>query len=162
MQRYRAAAILLVLTSLVAATGVVSGQTPPSNVTRHTTRADIVPQAGPLEVYQLIIDFVPGAASAIRYHSGTSHNTVLAGELTIRYVDGERVVGVGESWTDAPFVVHQAMNLGDIPATVAASFVQPRGTTVSIPVASLQSPAPIPPGLPATAEFCEDVSVTRE
>jgi hypothetical protein len=104
MQRYRAAAILLALTSLVAVTGVVSGQTPPSNVTRHTTRADVAPQAGPLEMYQLIIDFVPGAVSTIHYHSGTSHNTVLAGVITIRYVDGERVVGVGERWTDAPFV----------------------------------------------------------
>jgi quercetin dioxygenase-like cupin family protein len=157
MQRYRAVAILLALTSLVAVTSVVSGQAPPSNVTRHTTRADVVPQAGPLEVYQLIIDFVPGAASTIHYHSGTSHNTVLAGEITIRYVDGERLVGVGESWTDAPFVVHQAMNLGDTPAIVAASFVQPTGTTVSIPVASLQSPAPTPPTLPTTADSsCED------
>jgi quercetin dioxygenase-like cupin family protein len=150
MKRSHAFSILIALTGLVAVGGVVSGQTPPRNVTRHTTNADIVPQAGPLEVYQLIIDFVPGAASAVHYHSGTSHNTVLAGEITIRYVDGERVVGVGEGWTDAPFVVHQAVNLGSVPATVAASFIQPKGTMVTIPVDSLQSPGPTPPPAPPT------------
>lgn len=160
MQRYRTAAILLALTSLVTVTSVVSGQTPPSNVTRHTTRANIAPQAGPLEVYQLIIDFAPGATSPFHYHSGTSHNTVLAGVITVRYADGEQMIGVGQSWTDPPFIVHQAMNLGTTPAVVAASFVQPTGALVSIPVASLHSPAPTLPS--ATTEFCEDVSVTCE
>lgn len=148
MQRSRAFAILLTLTSLVAVTGVVSGQTPPSTVIRHTTRADLVPQAGPLEIVQLTIDFVPGAASNVHYHSGVAHTTVLAGTITVRTADSEQLVGVGESWTDAPGGVHQALNLGDTPAVVVASFVQPKGAMVTIPVASLESPGPTPSPAP--------------
>jgi hypothetical protein len=38
--------------------------------------------------------------------------------------------------------VHEALNLGDEPATAATSFMQRNGATVTIPVASLQSPVP--------------------
>lgn len=162
MKRYRPAyrpvAILLAVAGLLAASGVVAGQPPPSNVARHTTRADVIPQAEPMEVVQIIFDFVPGAASTVHYHSGTSHNTVLAGEITVRYADGEQRVGVGQAWTDAPGVVHQAVNLGDTPATVVAVSVQPKGAPVTVPVASLQSPGPtLPPALPNTGDgSCED------
>ncbi len=158
MTRYRPLAILLAAAGLLAMSGVVASQTPPSNTTRHTTSADVIPQAGPLEVVQSIIDFVPGAASTVHYHSGTTHNTVLAGELTVRYATGEQRVGVGQAWTDAPGVVHQAVNLGSTPATVAAVFVQPKGAMVTVPVASLQSPGPtLPRALPNTGDgSCED------
>src|SRR5215212_6043719 len=129
MTRYRPVAILLAIVGLMAVTGVVSGQAPPSNVARYTTSGDVVPQAGPQEVIQTIFDFVPGAVTTIHYHSGTTHNTVLAGELTVRYANREQRVGVGQAWTDAPGVVHQAANLGSTPATVAAVFVQPKGAT---------------------------------
>jgi quercetin dioxygenase-like cupin family protein len=153
MKLYRALSTLLALTGLVALGGVVSGQAPPSNVIRHTTRADLVPQAGPLEIVQLTIDFVPGAASNMHYHSGVAHTTVLAGAITVRTADGDQQVGVGESWTDAPGAVHQALNLGDTPAVVVASFVQPKGAMITIPVASLQSPGPtLPPARPTTGD----------
>jgi quercetin dioxygenase-like cupin family protein len=163
MQRCRAFAMLIPLTGFIAFSGVVSAQAPPSNTTRHTTRADVAPQAAPLEVVQLTIDFVPGAASSIHYHSGVSHNTVLAGELTIRYADGERRVGVGEGWTDEPGVVHQAFNLGDKPATVVASFVQTKGAMVTIPVASFRAQNPtLPRALPNAGDGSCEADVACE
>ena len=158
MKRTRPLAILLAVVGLMVAGGVVSGQAPPSNVTRHTSSADVVPQAGPLEVVQSIIDFVPGAATPIHYHSGTAHTTVLAGAITLRHAGGDRHVGVGESWTDLPGVVHQALNLGDTPASVAVAFVQPKGAMVTVPVPSLESPGPtLPRALPDTGDgSCED------
>ena len=153
MPRARALAVLLALVGVLAAPGVGAAQAPPSNTTRHTTRTDLVPPAAPLEleIVQLTIDFVPGAASSVHYHSGFSHNTVLAGALTVRHADGEQRVGVGEGWSDLPGVVHQALNLGDEPATVVTSFIQPKGAPVTVPVESLQSPGP-PPAARAAAD----------
>lgn len=126
----------------VAECGDVVASQPPSNTTRYTTRGDVIPQEGPLEVIQSIIDFPPGAASSVHYHSGTAHNTVIAGEITLRHAGSERRIGVGQAWTDAPGIVHQAVNLGGAPATVAAVFVQPKGAMATVPVPSLESPGP--------------------
>ena len=67
MPRARALAVLLALAGVLAAPGVGAAQAPPSNTTRHTTRTDLVPPAAPqeLEIVQLTIDFVPGAAPVI-------------------------------------------------------------------------------------------------
>ena len=67
---------------------------------------------------------------------------MLAGALTVRHADGEQRVGVGEGWSDLPGVVHQALNLGDEPATVVTSFIQPKGAPVTVPDEYLQSPGP--------------------
>ena len=158
MKRVRPLAILLAVVGLSLSTGVVASQLPPSIATRHDTSADLVPQAGPMEIVQLILDFAPGASTAPHYHSGTAHNTVLAGEITLRHAGSERRIGVGESWTDAPGVVHQAANVGSTPATVSAVFVQPKGAMRTVNVESLQSPGPVLPRvLPNTGDgSCED------
>lgn len=111
-----------------------------------------------MEIVQLILDFAPGASTAPHYHSGTAHNTVLAGEITLRHSGSERRIGVGESWSDAPGIVHQAANVGSTQATVAVIFVQPKGAMRTVNVATLQSPGlTLPRALPNTGDgSCED------
>jgi len=158
MTRARLVAILLAVAGLLAAGGVVASQLPSSIATRHDTSTALVPQAGPMEIVQLILDFAPSASTAPHYHSGTAHNTVLTGEITLRHAGSERRIGVGQSWSDAPGVVHQALNEGTTPATVAVIFVQPRAAMRTVNVASLQSPGlSLPCALPNTGDgSCDD------
>ena len=158
MKRSRPVAILLAGVGLILTAGVVAGQLPSTITTRHDTSTDLIPQAGPQEIVQLILDFAPGASTAPHYHSGTAHNTVLAGEITLRHAGSERRIGVGQSWSDAPGVVHQALNAGSTPATVAVIFVQPKGAMRTVNVPSLESPGPVVPrALPNTGDGgCED------
>ena len=158
MKRYRPVAILLAVVGLILTSGVLAGQLPMSIIQRHDTSADLVPQPGPLEVVQLILDWPAGVATAPHYHSGTAHNTVLAGEIRLRHAGSERRIGVGESWTDAPGVVHQALNEGSTQATVAVVFVQPKGAMRTVNVASLESPGlVVPRALPTTGDgSCDD------
>jgi quercetin dioxygenase-like cupin family protein len=153
-----AAATLLALAGLIAVAGVAASQPSPGPVTRHDNSADIVPQAGPLEVSSVFFDFAPGASNPPHYHSGTTLNTVLAGTVTLRHAGSERLLTVGESWSDVPGDVHQVVNTGSTQATVSAVFVQPKGAMRSVNVPSLESPGPtLPRALPDTGDgSCED------
>ena len=156
MKQRRTVAVLIAAVGLIAVSGAVASQLPASITTRHDTSADLIPQPGPMEIVQLILDFAPGAATAPHYHSGTAHNTVLAGEITLRHAGMEQRIGVGQSWTDAPGVVHQAANMGSTQATVSAVLVQPKGAMRTVNVESLQSPGlPLPRALPVTGDGSE-------
>ena len=158
MKRNRTVAIVLTIAGLIASAGVVAGQLPTSIISRHDTSADYMPQPGPTEMIQLILDWPAGVATAPHYHSGNVLNTVLAGEMTLRVGGTERRIGVGESWNDAPGVVHQALNEGNTPVTLAVIFVQPKGAMRTVNVPSLQSPGPsLPLALPNTGDGgCDD------
>ena len=102
MKRSRALASLLAVVGLILTTGVVASQLPMSIIQRHDTSADLVPQPGPLEVVQLILDWPAGVATAPHYHSGTAHNTVLAGEITLRHAGSERRPSHKLHWRGEP------------------------------------------------------------
>jgi len=98
-----------------------------------------------MDLIQSVLEFAPGSFTPPHWHPGTTLNLVLQGEITLRNADGERVLKVGDSWSDAPGVVHAAGNAGATPATLAVIFMVPKGlprTTV----------VPAIPGQPARSD----------
>src|SRR5688572_30870613 len=62
------------------------------------------------ELYQAVLDFAPGAWTPLHSHTGSSYNTVLAGEITLRMDGVNQTFAAGEGWVDAPDILHAAGN----------------------------------------------------
>lgn len=77
---------------------------------------------------QLVIDLEPGAGFPLHHHGGFTMVLVLEGEVALQQDGTETIYHAGESWTETPSQIHTAINNGDQPARVFATFLLPPGT----------------------------------
>jgi quercetin dioxygenase-like cupin family protein len=103
------------------------------------------------QVYQAVLDFEPGAWTPVHSHTGSSYNTVLAGEITLRMDGVDQSFTAGEGWVDAPDILHAAGNQSSADARLIATFVVRPGLSPSTIVAP--EPGAVVPPAPTTAAF---------
>jgi quercetin dioxygenase-like cupin family protein len=94
------------------------------------------------EIVHFVLDFQPGVWLPLHTHDGPGYATVIDGAMTRRAEGVEVTLGRGEGWVDHAVLSHQAGNNGGAPARIAATFVQPRGATLTTLVEPSTSPGP--------------------
>jgi quercetin dioxygenase-like cupin family protein len=135
------AVLLLGLTPMIAL-----GQAPPGPTTRQQQRAEGLPMAGPLEMVTWVLEFAPGAATPPHTHPARILVSVLEGEVTIREVAGaEHRHTQGESFVEAPGVVHVGVNTGAVRTRNMVCILLPKGAPQSQNQPGGPSPAPPAP-----------------
>jgi quercetin dioxygenase-like cupin family protein len=90
----------------------------------------------------IVLEFAPGAGTPEHSHGGPTLATVLEGELTLIEDGEEIIIAAGESWTELPGHVHQAINNSDAPVRVVFTVLLAEGTQVTIPVTETSLAAP--------------------
>ena len=73
----------------------------------------------------VILDFAPGAGVPMHVHGGPTLVTVLDGAITLKDNGMEKTYKAGESWTEMPEHVHEAINNGDKTVRVVVTFLLP-------------------------------------
>jgi quercetin dioxygenase-like cupin family protein len=122
--------VLRALAVLVAgcAIGAVSaGQGPPSPATVAAAAFPISVVDGAYDLYNFVVDFPPGSATARHVHGGPVVVTVITGQLVLERANGERVVKAGESFLEVAGDVHALVNRSAIPARIVAAELIPKG-----------------------------------
>ena len=84
-------------------------------------------QGADYDLITQILDFPSGAGVAKHFHGGPVLVTVLSGEMTLQEKNTERVLKMGQSWTENPGDQHAVVNAGLVPARVAVSMLLPKG-----------------------------------
>lgn len=138
----------------VATTGATMSTPPPGPTTVYRQEhKGLRPPAAAFDVVHLVLDFAPGTWTPPHTHGGTGYVLVTDGELMLRMSGMEHRYPAGQGWVDAANVVHAAGNPGPRSAAVAASFLLPRGaslTTVQPAGAPMPAAAPqrqMPPAM---------------
>jgi quercetin dioxygenase-like cupin family protein len=87
--------------------------------------------SGEYDLMTSTLEFPVGAGFANHMHGGYVLVTVLNGEMTLREKGTEKIVKVGESWTESPGDVHAVVNAGTTTARVVATFLLPKGAEMT-------------------------------
>jgi len=135
---------MIALLLLVAPCASAFGQPLPPGPTKvyESTIALANPPAQ-ADLIQTVLDFTPGTWTPFHRHGGQAFNLVLAGEITLRENNTEKIFKPGEGWSDTPDQVHAAGNAGAAPARLLVTFLLPREaplTTVQQGGSSQQPP----------------------
>lgn len=125
--------VLMVFLSISTVTAdEKAGQTSaPSPVVVNMSKFPIAVAGSDYDLLMIIQDFPAGSGVATHKHGGYVLVTVLSGELTLRDKGGERVVKIGESWTEQPGDIHAVVNTGAVTTRVAVSILIPKGAEVT-------------------------------
>ena len=116
------ALLLLGLTPMLAL-----GQAPPGPTIRQQQRADGLPMIGPVEMVTWVLEFAPGAQSLPHTHPAPILVSVLEGEITIRLEGSEDSHAQGESFVEAPGIVHVGVNTAAGRTRNMVSILLPKG-----------------------------------
>jgi quercetin dioxygenase-like cupin family protein len=138
-------AVLLLVLPAPARTPAVD----PTPVLERRIPADNPPPGA--ELYQAVLDFEPGAWTPVHSHTGSSYNTVLAGDVTLRQDGVDQTFSAGQGWVDAPGVIHAAGNQGSASARLIATFLVRPGRSPSTIVRP--DPGAMVPPAPTTVAF---------
>jgi quercetin dioxygenase-like cupin family protein len=84
-------------------------------------------QGADYDLITQILDFPSGSGVAKHFHGGPVLVTVLSGEMTLQEKNTERVLKMGQSWTENPGDQHAVVNAGSVTARVAVSMLLPKG-----------------------------------
>lgn len=86
------------------------------------------------ETLVLAIEFARGATTGRHTHPGDEYAVVLEGELEVR-PDGQpaRRVAAGQAYHNPRGLVHETVNVGEIPAKAVSTFVIDKGKPLSSP-----------------------------
>jgi quercetin dioxygenase-like cupin family protein len=122
--------ILITAGALVPADKVL-GQPGVSPVLVRENRFEGEPPPADAEIINLVLDFAPGVWLPLHVHSGPGYATVLEGTMRRRGEGTDRTFDVGEGWVDRADVPHHAGNDATVRARILATFVIPRGTTLT-------------------------------
>lgn len=117
-------------------------------------RTDGLAVPGAYEVAQVILDFVPGAATPWHTHPGEVLVTVLEGTNTFSVNGVEKQYKAGESFVELPNELVQARNDTSARMSVMATYLLPKGEPLSHPMPApggVPAPAPVPVPAPAPA-----------
>lgn len=123
---------VLLRTAAILAVGPVIGavtanQHPYSPATVTVAAFPIPVTAGVYDLYEFVVDFPPGSATARHVHGGPVLVTVITGQLVLQRAGGERVVKAGESFLEVPGDVHALVNRSPAPARIGAAELIPKG-----------------------------------
>ena len=82
-------------------------------------------------------EFPPGSTTGRHTHPGEEYATVLEGSLEL-HAEGREVrrVSAGEAYHNPRGLVHEARNVGNVPARIVATFVIDKGKPAMQPVAN--------------------------
>ena len=87
------------------------------------------------ESIMLAVEFAPGGTTGRHIHPGDEYTFVLQGTLELTAEGREtRRVSAGDVYHNPRGLIHQARNVGDIPALVNITFILDKGKPISEPV----------------------------
>jgi quercetin dioxygenase-like cupin family protein len=135
--------------------GQTSQTAPVAATTVHRVSLAVTNPPTPLEVAQFVVEFPVGSWTAWHTHGGHAFVLVTEGEATLERGGTQQRFAAGQTWVDTADVVHRAGNTTGAPAAVLASFLLPKGATLTTaqPGQSGAAPgaaAPAPTQLPRT------------
>lgn len=122
---------------------------PPGPVPVYQTRTAGPAISGALDVVQLEADFAAGAWTPQHEHGGRGVVTVIAGAMQVRDASGVKTYDTGESWIEGEGEVAAVGNDTERSARLVASFVLPKGatlTTVHEPTTEVSASLPVTGG----------------
>lgn len=141
------AILLIVAAALLAACGGGSSSvaakpsTPPGPVVKYRNMLPGQSANAPIDLIQTIIDFAPGAASAVHMHTSSNLATVLMGQVTVKTPSGDKQASAGEALVEPLNQPVQAFNSGSGEAMVAVAFPVVHGAKPTSSVAGQPAPA---------------------
>jgi quercetin dioxygenase-like cupin family protein len=139
--------LLIVAAALMAACGggsssvAVKPSTPPGPVVKYRNMLPGQSATAPIDLIQSIIDFAPGAASAVHEHTSPNLATVLMGQVTVKTPSGDKEAAAGEALVEPLNEPVQALNPGTGEAMVAVAFPVMHGSKPTSAVAGQPTPA---------------------
>jgi quercetin dioxygenase-like cupin family protein len=128
---YRTAALIL----LIAAAPATA--TEPSPPVPAETRVDVPEGLGPQQAVVLTREIPVGGASGWHRHPGIEIGQVLSGVTELRTLQESRRYAAGETFVVPRGVVHNGVNVGEVPSWIAITYLVDMG-------AALRSDAPDP------------------
>ena len=84
-------------------------------------------QSADYDLITQILDFPSGSGVAKHFHGGPVLVTILSGEMTLQEKNTERVLKMGQSWTENPGDQHAVVNAGPVTVRVVVSMLLPKG-----------------------------------
>jgi quercetin dioxygenase-like cupin family protein len=121
--------------------------TPAAAGTTDTATPPIIDIPGEFAAIQLILDIEPGAWTPVHKHGGPGMITVLDGVMTVQDAEGNKTeYKQGETWYEVPELYHAAGNDGTDPASIAVTFLLPKGGTLTTPKEEGTVSGELPPG----------------
>lgn len=129
---------------------------PASFTAVHRVSLPVTNPPAPLEVAQFVVEFPTGSWTPWHTHGGQGFVLVTDGEATHEMSGMQHRYKVGETWIDRPDIVHRAGAQSGAPVKVFASFLLPKGATLTTPqpaqtgTAPGAAPAAAPTQLPRT------------
>lgn len=149
-------ALLAAVLIFVLAPSVSGAQTPAAPSVTYKSTIDGLTINGAFDLVNQIIDFPPGAISAVHVHGGQGLALVLAGEITFR-PEGKaaQVAKPGDVYVDTPGVPHLAANTGSTVARLSFMVALPQGATLTTAVGSTPTanPAAVAPKVVYTSRY---------
>jgi quercetin dioxygenase-like cupin family protein len=136
--------------------GVSSQNIPPGPTTVYRATLDVQSRPTPLEVAHFVVEFPVSSWTAWHTHGGPGFVLVTDGEVTLDRGAAQERFRREQTWQDSADMVHRAGNVTAAPAAVFASFLLPKGATLTTaqpgqtgvsPGAA--APAPAAPAAPA-------------
>ena len=107
----------------------------PGPTIAHRATLDVQSRPSPLEVAHFVVAFPAGspagAWTAWHTHGGPGLVLVTEGEVTVERGGAQERFRREQSWQDSADTVHRAGNLTPAPAAVFASFLLPKGATLT-------------------------------
>jgi len=112
-------------------------------VTTSVSRTTLGTQPAEFELRQVVNEFVPGALLPLHTHGGPALAMVIQGEITFEVGETKLRRTAGQFFVENDTtLVHQARNTGTGPATVAITFLIPKGAPMTTFVTAPSQPAP--------------------
>jgi quercetin dioxygenase-like cupin family protein len=102
-----------------------AGQLPPGAVPRFEARMRLESAPAGYRLGQMLRTYAPGTWTASEISTAPRLLTVLSGEVHVLTGPGERVYTQGGTWTEMPGQAFLSGNVGEAPAVVAVSVIEP-------------------------------------
>jgi quercetin dioxygenase-like cupin family protein len=122
---------ILIAAAVLAPAEAAFGQAGASPVVGGENRFHAEAPPEDAEIVNLVLGFAPGVWLPLHTHGGPGYATVLEGQMTRRASGAEQTFGRGQGWIDSAEIPHQAGNDGVVPARIVATFVIPKGATLT-------------------------------
>jgi quercetin dioxygenase-like cupin family protein len=121
----------IAMTALALAVGtVIATQAAPS--ARWAASYDKLTMPKDFKAMMVVVDFPPGSVFPLHSHGGPVVAMVIEGEITLTQNGVSKVYKAGQSWTEAPGLIHQASNKGSLKAAVAVTYLLSKGAAPDI------------------------------
>ncbi len=99
----------------------------------------------PLDVIHTVLDFSPGAWTPPHWHGGLTLVTVLESEMAVRGQGEVQTFATRETWVEQPLEIHAAGNDTPAKASVAVTFLLPKGAPLTTVAGTVPARAEVSP-----------------